>query len=273
MFLLICPKCRHRQPTSEFLCLDCGDDLSSIQAAEIMEGELELSPLQNSSSAAMNQEAPMPTRAVTEPEESASNSQAEPHSAGASEPTPPSTQGIARPVRECKCGEKALPRILGGELRCLKCDYPIRNQATSNLTENEPVACVSPISQPIPERLAFPERPSVQGVTVTLPWGERIKFDGLLVVGRAAHPDSRIRSLPENVRAKLQSEYATVSRFHLLLTTQGGDVIAETLGALNGAFVEGVPMASGNPVTLRFPCRLGLGGNCELLVEQATGST
>lgn len=269
MFILICPKCESRQPTSEFLCLSCGDDLSSIQAIEVMEDKLELSSLPNSISPVMNQEAKTSARAGGEPEESSSKTQMDHHFAGEPELTSPSVQGIVRPARECKCRKKVLPQNQGGELCCLSCGYPIRVQVTPDLTETESVAVISPISQPIPERMVFPERPSTKGVTVILPWGERLVLAGLLVLGRAAHPDSRIRSLPENVRARLHREFGTVSRFHLLLSTQDGAVIAESLEALNGAFIDGIPMAPGNPVALRLPCRLGLGGRCELIVEQS----
>lgn len=262
MFVLICPRCGHHERTSVIRCSGlsgsgCGEDLSSVRATEVPDTPpMTPSPLLET--------APHPRQ----PDNGEKTPQAASGTRAREDMPRPSGERLpASDTQECRCRFKR-PRNEGGIVICMACGGIVRESSPSTAAPGESSSHVANRGQQSHSRPQPLERRTTAGMSVTLPWGEEVRFSGRLVVGRAAHPDPSFPSLPESARTRLQREYGAVSRFHVLLTVDETSVTIEDLGAMNGSFVGGAAIRSGGSIRIEPPCELRLGASCSLTIRR-----
>jgi hypothetical protein len=271
MFVVICPRCGYHEQTSAMRCSKCGEDLSFVIPAELPD-TASVTPVSPLLDATLH---PRPAENSAEEPQAASDIGARedvPRTAvdmtGAGTTSYPATEAPPPSVtQECQCRFKR-PRNKGGIPKCMACGGVVREAWPLTAVPRDAPSVDPNRDQQSPLRPQGAERSTVARMSVVLPWGEEVRFSEHLVLGRAAHPDPRFPSLSESARAHLQREYRTVSRFHVLLTTDEAGLTIEDLGAMNGSFVGANPIRSGYSIRVETPCELRLGGSCSLKIRR-----
>ena len=267
-----CPSCKRLVQESVNLCDACGEDLSEVTpmeaAADTACTEASKPPLAEAESGVYSSTMPEPKDAILPENEDIPPSGTD--MPGASDAENVDSQNAER---RCQCTDQTIRRVTDGRQYCIPCGGFIENAQikragiTDEATEK---SCADGEKLSDGQAETIPE--ADQEVTIGFPWGERHKFSKRIVLGRARHPDQNVGSLPESIRARLQSEYLSVSRFHALVTVHdGGRVSVEPLEPLNGLFVNGHLVMSDSVIIVPLPCKISLGKQCELSIEEFNG--
>ena len=238
MFVLICPKCGHHEQTLEPKCSVCGEAVSSVIATEIPDR------------ADIPSVRPSSVEAQAEPA-GADNTSTSTVISAAYRTGSVSTPDQSPDANTCMCDDKR-PVVKDGIVICEACTGIVPTAAAVGDSR----AQLSDIAQGDATRMG-----------ATLPWGEEVFFSEHLLLGRAAHPDGRFSSLSLPIRARLQKEYGTVSRFHVLLTADETGVTVEDLGAMNGSYVGGSVIKPRSSIRVQAPFEIRLGGSCSISVR------
>lgn len=236
MRVWICVVCRHKHETSRTKCAQCSAEMSFVRPTEIPDDPS--SSVSASSSRAATAPISAPTLAAVLP-------------------------GDGGP---CTCSDKK-PFQVSGVIWCNACGCVIgKAVSTSGSVQAAPAPTAAHV-----ELASAPLNPvgvDASGpMAIVLPWDEEVRFSGRLLLGRAAHPGSGAQSLPPAARARMQREFAGVSRFHAMLTADAAGVTVEDLGALNGSFVGDTAVRSGSPLSAAPPFELRLGARCTIRVR------
>lgn len=229
MFVRICSRCGRHEPTSEIRCSD--PNCREILPPKTI--EVSEIPLTHTT---------LPLAAVSDVR-------------------------IRSDSRACGCHDKK-PEHRNGVLICKGCGRRIA-EAFSGTSSSS--ASPEQARRDKSARLSREEQGgnAVAEMSVALPWGETVPFTERLMLGRAAHPNPLIPSLPGSARARLQREYQTVSRFHVLLTEHEGGVRIEDLGAMNGSFIGDMAIQAGSSVHVELPCELKLGRSFAVTIRRS----
>lgn len=260
MYVIRCPECGRLAKTSDLgPCRKCARDLSYEDPIEVPDSVAEGPPLTDT-----------PTQS---PDGAERLLRKEPSKqvAGARDTPLGFAPGAAdRPPGDsstCKC-RIPRPGVDSAVTTCKACGGAIAINGPSPSATTDGPRPSDPKRAEVPDPPPRTDRSARARLVAILPWGEAIAFSECLVLGRSAHPDSKFPSLPDAVRERLQREFTTVSRFHVLLTAEAAGLTVQDLGAMNGSFVGGTPIQPHSKKSVLLPCVVGLGGSFPVKVQR-----